>query len=269
MIAGVTVDPREYDNRIPVFPNSRMCRVFGYASKSLPAWQPVTGDKRIARLRELVPGIVPACVFQDWPDDTTTCARIVDWLDQVDVPARLCWRHEADRKREDPTRYRRRYYLLAQWVAEHPNGHLITLTPTQTSQWTLTNAVGKGGNDWSKYYAGIGATGIDVYVNSWEASYPDPGAFLAPFWRYRDTIGRDLEFPEFGAARVPGDTTGQARADFLHACATIMRAQGLTAVSYWDDIGSNGTDLRLWKDDPDTPEARAWQAVTVENNVHP
>lgn len=267
MLVGVTVDPREYEKRILVFPDSRMCRVFGYASKALPAWHPRTGDKRIARLRELVPGIVPAAVFQDWPDDKIVRERIIGWLDEIDTDARLCWRHEGDRKREDPTIYRRRWYLLAQWVAEHPNGHHITLTPTQTYQWTVSNGAGKGRGDWSKFYTGIGVPSVDVYANSWEASYPDPGAFLAPLWRYRDTIGTALEFPEFGAARVRGDDSGERRAEFLYACAQIMREQGATAVCYWDDIGSNGTDLRLWMDRPTTAEVRAWSAVIAENRA--
>ncbi len=262
MIVGVTVDPRDYDTRLPVVGGNRMCRVFGYRSKALPAWRPVTGDRRIARIRELCPGIVPAAVFQDWPDDQTTYQRVSAWLDEVDTDCRLTWRHEADRKREEPTPYRRRCYLLAQWVAEHPNGHLVTLVPTQTYQWTMGK--GKGGGDWSTFYAGIGNTGVDVYANSWEHSYPDPGAFLAPLWRYRDTIGRPLEIPEFGAARVQGDTDGERRAAFIYQCATIMKAEGVTAVAYWDDIGSNGTDLRLWKEQP-TTEALAWEAVIYDN----
>jgi hypothetical protein len=261
VLVGVTVDPKAYASRLPVFPGNRMCRVFGYSSRGLPAWQPVTGDKRVATIRELVPGIVPACVWQDWPSDSETLPKVVAWLDQVDGPCRLTWRHEADRKREEPAAYRRRWYLLAQTVAEHPNGHYVTLVPTQTYQWTMAAAGGKGGGDWSKYYTGIGIAGVDVYANSWESRYPDPGAFLAPLWRYRDTIGRPLEFPEFGAARIAPDADGSQRADFLYRCAEIMHVQGVTAVAYWDDLGSNSTDLRLWKDQPATREAAAWAAV--------
>lgn len=261
MLVGVTMDPRDYERRALAYPANRMCRVFGYTSKGLPAWRPVTGDKRIARLRELLPDLVPAAVFQDWPDDASVQQRVTAWLDDVDAGCRLTWRHEGDRKREDPTVYRRRWYLLAQWVTEHPNGHYVTLVPTQTYQWTMANAAGKGRGDWSKFYTGIGIPGVDVYANSWEAGYPDPGAFLAPLWRYRDTIGQALEFPEFGAARVAADTDGQRRADWLYQCTQIMREQGVTAVAYWDDRGSNATDLRLWTEQPTTPEVRAWSAA--------
>lgn len=261
MIVGVTVDPRAYADRIPAMPGNRMCRVFGYSSKGLPSWQATKGDARVATLRTMLPGLIPACVFQDWPDDAEVHERVSTWLDQVDAPARLTWRHEADRKREEPSSYRRRWYLLAQTVAEHPNGHLITLVPTQTYQWTMAAIGGKGKGDWSKYYTGIGTTGVDVYANSWESGYPDPGAFLAPLWRYRDTIGQALEFPEFGAARVQGDTDGARRAEFIYGCAEIMHAQGVTAVAYWDDLGSNNTDLRLWTGEPTTREAVAWMAA--------
>lgn len=263
MIVGVTIDPKQYETRVLAMPGSQMCRVFGYAGKNLPSWKPTTGDKRVARLRELIPGIMPACVFQDWPDDATAKASVTAFLDQVDAPCRLTWKHEADRKRTDPTVYKRCCYLLAQWVAEHPNGHFVTVVPTQTYQWTMGGA-GKGNGDWSKYYTGLGNTGIDVYANSWEAGYPDPAAFLAPLWRYQDTIGRPLEFPEFGAARVQGDASGQKRADWLYQCGEMMRAQGVTAVAYWDALGSNGTDLRLWVDAPTTPEALAWSAVIAD-----
>ena len=264
MLVGVTIDPREYDRRALAFPESRMCRVFGYASKALPAWKPATGDRRVARLRELLPNVVPACVFQDWPDDSTTKTRVTAWLDQVGADCRLTWRHEADRKKEDPTVYRRRYYMLAQWVMDHPNGHHVTLVPTQTYQWTMSNGPGKGRGDWSTFYAGIGIPGVDVYANSWEAHYPDPAAFLAPLWRYRDTIGTALEFPEFGAARVAGDADGQKRAEFIYQCGQMMRAEGVTAVAYWDDLGSNQTDLRLWTTTPTTPEVLAWSAVMAD-----
>lgn len=261
MLVGVTVDPKQYEKRVPIFPASRMCRVFGYASKGLPAWQPVKGDDRVARLRGLTPGIIPACVFQDWTTDAETLAKISSWLDEVDTPARLTWRHEGDRKREEPTAYRRRWYLLAQTIVEHPNGHLVELVPTQTYQWTMASAGGKGGGDWSKYYTGVGNTGIDTYANSWESRYPDPGAFLAPLWRYQDVIGRPLEIPEFGAARIKADPTGSMRGDFLYACVQSMAAHGVTAVAYWDDLGSNNTDLRLWTVDPGTPEVAAWAAA--------
>lgn len=264
MLVGVTIDPRDYTHRALAFPESQMCRVFGYSRKGMPAWEPATGDGRVAWLIRELPGIVPACVFQDWPDDATTKTRVLAWLDQVDSPCRLTWKHEADRKREDPTVLRRRYYLLAQWVGEHPNGHHVTLVPTQTYQWTMGSSAGKGAGDWSRFYTGIGIPGVDVYANSWEAHYPDPDPFLAPLWRYRDTIGTALEIPEFGAARVQGDADGQARADWLYRCGTMMRAEGVTAVAYWDDLGSNATDLRLWTDQPTTPEVVAWSAVMAD-----
>jgi len=267
MLVGVTVDPKAYETRALAFPESQMCRVFGYSKRGLPAWQPTTGDGRVARLRELLPNVVPACVFQDWPDDATVKTRVEAWLEQIDGPCRLTWRHEADRKREDPTVYRRRYYALAQWVNDHANGHWVTLVPTQTYQWTMTNASGKGRGDWATFYTGIGTPGVDVYANSWEAHYPDPAAFLAPLWRYRDTIGQALEFPEFGAARVAGDADGKKRADFIYTCGQMMRAEGVTAVAYWDDIGSNGTDLRLWSTAPTTAEVVAWSAVMADVSV--
>jgi hypothetical protein len=128
----------------------------------------------------------------------------------------------------------------------------------------MASGNGKGAGDWSKYYTGIGTAGVDVYANSWESRYPDPGAFLAPLWRYRDTIGQPLEFPEFGAARIAGDPDGNLRADFLYRCAQIMAAQGVTAVAYWDDLGSNATDLRLWTTQPTTSEVAAWAAAIAD-----
>lgn len=265
MLAGVTVTPKDYETRIPAFPESQMCRVFGYASKGLPSWPATRGDGRVARLRELLPNVVPACVFQDWESDARVQVLIGQWLDAVDGPCRLTWKHEADRKREDPTVYRRRCFLLARWVYDHPHGHWVTVVPTQTYQWTMSKDAGKGRGDWSKFYTGIGNAGVDVYANSWESRYPDPAEFLAPLWRYRDTIGTALEFPEFGAARLSVDTTGQQRADWLYQCGTMMRAEGVTAVAYWDALGSNGTDLRLWTETPTTPEVLAWSAVISDS----
>lgn len=265
MLVGTTVDPQAYD-RLSTYPGTRMCRIFGYAGKAMPAWEPTRGDGRVAAVRALAPSAVIAAVFQDWPDDQTVKSRLAGWLDQVDAPCRLTWRHEADRKGEDPAVYRRRYYLLQQWVMDHPHGEHVTLVPTQTYQWTMASAPGKGGGDWSTYYTGIGTTGVDVYADSWLPRYPHPDRFLAPLWRYRDTIGRPIEFPEFGAARVGGDPTGQGRADWLHECATRMRAEGVTAVCYWDDLGTGGTDLRL-SVDAETPETRVWRQVITENNA--
>lgn len=267
MLVGATIDPREYDRRVPLYPASRMCRVFGYAAKGMPTWAPQTGDRRVAHLHELVPGIVPALVFQDWPSDGEVGARVATLLDEIDGPARLCWNHEADRKNTDPTLYRRRYYLLAEWLQDHRNGLLVDLTPTATYQWTMSVTPGKGGGDWSKFYAGIGRAGIDVYADSWRPDYPDPEVFLSPLWRFRDVIGEYVELPEFGAARLASDPTGQRRADWLVACADIMATEGVTAVSYWDDMGSNGTDLRLWGTEANTPEYLAWSDVMHRYNT--
>lgn len=265
MLVGLTVDPRDYETRLPMLPDNKMCRVFGYASKGLPAWKPVTGDNRIARLRALLPDLIPACVFQDWLDDDSTKLRVDAWLDEVDAPCRLTWKHEADRKRAEPTFYRRCWFRLAEWVHDHRNGHWVTLVPTQTYQWTMGTGSGKGTGDWSKYYTGIGTPGVDVYANSWEAHYPDPELFLAPLWRYRDTVDTALELPEFGAARVKGDADGKGRAEFLWRCAQIMQRESVTAVCYWDDVGSNSTDLRLWTDKPATSEFASWSAVIADN----
>lgn len=268
MLVGASIDPRDYDARVPALFNSRMCRVFGYRSKGMPTWRPETGDKRVAKLCDMLgPRFVPALVFQDWPNDEQARQRVTALLDQIDRPARLTWRHEADRKKEEPSLYRRRYFLLAEWVALHPNGHHVTLVPTSTYQWTMSAAPGKGRGDWSKYHVGVGRTGVDVYADSWRGDYPDPAAFLAPLWRYRDAIGADLEFPEFGVARVAADVDGQRRASFLFECVTRMATEGVTAVSYWDDIGSNGTDLRLWFNDPTTPELQAWNAAMAQYNT--
>lgn len=265
MLVGASIDPRTYDLRVPAYPESRMCRVFGYASRGMPTWAPETGDKRVHTLHALIPDLVPALIFQDWPTDPEVARRVGVLLDQIDRPARLTWRHEADRKREEPEQYRRRYYLLASWIAAHPNGHHVTLVPTSTYQWTMDRRKGRG--DWSKYHTGVGRAGVDTYANSWESGYPDPAAFLAPLWRYRDAIGQPIEIPEFGAARVPGDGNGNGRAEFITRCADIMAAEGVTAVAYWDDIGSNGTDLRLWDSEPTTPEYQAWRAVMKTYNL--
>lgn len=265
MLVGTTVDPTEYERRLPLYPGTQMCRVFGYPKTRLPAWKARTGDERIARIHAIDPGIMPACVFQDWPDDASARQYVDSWLDEVDGPARLTWRHEADRKESDPTRYRRRYYQLAGWVLDHPNGHHVTLVPTATYQWTMMQAAGKGRGDWSTWYAGIGITGVDAYADGWRDDYPDPAEWLAPLWRLRDVTGANIELPEFGVARL-GDDDGQRRAAWLVDCAGRMRAEGVTAVSYWDDIGSNGRDIRLSGDDAEvSPEVEAWRSVIVEN----
>lgn len=269
MIVGATIDPRVYDSRVPTYPESQMCRVFGYPSTGLPSWRGRAGDRRIPTLRQMVPNMVPACVFQDWPSDSEVRERLTAWLDEVDGPARLTWRHEADRKTEEPAQYRRRYFLMAELLAEHPAAELVTLVPTSTYQWTQSMGPGKGRGDFSKFHVGVGVAGVDVYADSWREHYPDPAQFLAALWRYRDTIGSDIEIPEFGAARVAGDGDGQRRAEWFTRCAAIMAAEGVTAVSYWDDIGSNGTDLRLYRDSPDTPEVQAWRAVMREHNTLP
>lgn len=265
MLVGTTVDPKQYEKRLPLYPGTRMCRVFGYTTRALPSWQSTVGDARVQRLHAIDPAIIPACVFQYWPDDATVKTTVDAWLDQVDGPCRLTWRHEADRKHEDPTVYRRRYYALAEWLLDHPNGPHVTLVPTATYQWTTSMAAGKGRGDWSTFYAGIGNPGVDTYADGWVDSYPDPGAFLAPLWRFRDVIGQDVELPEFGVARLASDD-GRRRAAWLTECARIMRAEGVTAVSYWDDLGSNGRDIRLSGDDADvSPEVAAWRQVIVDN----
>jgi hypothetical protein len=269
VIVGTTVDPSQYETRLLTYPGTRMCRVFGPPNTGIPSWQGRKGDERIARIKRVDPLIEPACTFKDWPNDTSALIAVNAWLDQLDGPTRLAYMHEGDAKNVDATTYRHRWYLLAGWIHNHPNGRFVTLTPTQTSQWTLATPAGKGRGDWSKYYVGLGRPAVDVYAGAWLTKYPDPAGFLEPLWRFRDTIGWNLEFPEFGIARLTFDTTGQGRADWAYACAGIMRAEGVTAVSWWDDFGSNGTDIRLYDSTPDTPEVSAWRAVIAENNGTP
>ncbi len=268
MIVGTTVDPAAYEERLPRYPGSRMCRVFGYPGTGLPPWRARrvgnVVDDRIERVLRIAPGTIIAGTFKDWNDDASARAAVNAWIDEIPPEvddARLAWMHEADRKGVDPTLYRRRQWLLAEWIADHPRGELVTQTPTSTYMWTLDDAAGKGRGDWSKYLAGVGITAVDVYAPSWAPTYPDPAKFVEPLRRLQDITGGDVEVPELGAARLDGDPTGERRAEWIVDVAGRLRAIGVTAVAWWDDYGTNGTDLRLAVGDEVSPEVEAWRAV--------
>lgn len=273
MDVGVTVDPAQIEARLPLYPGNKIIRVFGYPGTGLPAWRS-TGkgsDDRIERIYATVGhGIRIAATFKDWASDKTARTMVTGWLDNApesieQTGVDLAHMHEADAKRFNVTEYRRRQFLLAEWVTAHPRGKYVRITPTQTLQYTMAKSAPgkpKGDGDITPYYAGVGVPALDMYADSWEKTYPDPVKFCEPLWRLRDAAGVAPAVPEIGAARLPADKNGSGRAEWLEAVGEQLSLGGCASVCYWDDLGTGGTDLRLTVDPTVvTPEVEAWRRV--------
>jgi hypothetical protein len=271
MMVGVTVDPTEYETRLPLYPGNQMCRVFSPPGSGMTGWPGSGHDDRVARIWAAGgEQIRPACTFKDWADDHTAKTAFDQWLNVAPeaierVGVDLAHMHEGDAKRVDAAEYRRRQFLLAQWITQHPRGKYVRLTPTQTLQYTQAKSrpgKPKGDGNLVPYFAGVGTPALDMYADSWVKDYPDPVAFCEPLWQLRDATGQAPAVPELGAARVRSDTTGAGRAAWLTAVAEQLAAGGCASVCLWDDLGTGGTNLRLTDDvGVTTPEVTAWRAV--------
>lgn len=269
MRVGVTVDPKDYDARLKLYPGPAVCRVFGPPGSGIPRWT----DRRVQFL--LRRGIMPHVSFKDWGrDDTDASAaqQIDSWLDEVPqqapgpVVARLTYMHEPEPKNFDDRLYRRRQMYLAELIAAHRNGRWVRQVCIQTLQWTASGKAGKGRGDFSRYYAGVGELGMDCYADSWASNYPSPAKFLEIPLRLADSAGQPLIVPELGARRLDFDTTGERRAHWIRTVCDRLRMEGCTAVSWWDDLGGDkdgsATDYRL----EDEPSRQAWCEVMTANH---
>lgn len=261
MLAGVTVDPDDLP-RMARFPQARHTRVFWPPKAGLPTW----ADRRLQWLKTNAPLVVPHVSFKDWPSDAAVTKGVTAFLDGMTAPTvtgtadplvMLTWMHEGDAKGVDSGDYRRRWWTLQGIVGDHPNGPLVGTAPIQTLQWTQGVAKGKGNGDLSRYYAGVGCAGIDCYANSWDPAYPDPAKFLHLALQLAARSGGPPCLPELGAVRLASDPSGRGRADWIRAVATILKSEGCRVVSWWDAIGTGGTDFRL----DDEPSRTAWQDV--------
>ncbi len=255
---GVTVDPTQYEARLPFHEGAYgPSRVFWKPGAGLPSW----ADSRVRRIKAVDARRRLSFCFKDWPSDEAVrlgVRKIIDEARAAGETFDLAHMHEPGPKDFDPREWRRRQFKLDEWIGEDVD--VCTLTPTEAMQWLMSNADGKGKGDLSIYYAGVGDPSIDCYWDGWVDKYPTASAFLAPALRLQDAAGRPVRLPEFGGARLKSDPTGQGRADTITAVCDLARAEGVALISYWDDIGTGGTRIALGDVGENTPEQQAWRA---------
>ena len=275
MLAGVTVDPRDLmTGRLARYPGARLCRVFWGPGDGHPKWS----DPRLIKLATTmpagVPRVIPHVSWKDWDsaaaartgvtaflDGLTGAAGIFPAGEDAEPLAVLTWMHEPEPKGIDAALYRRNWWDLGGIVGDHPNGELVDLVAIQTLQWTESTKPGKGNGDLTRYYAGVAQPGIDCYANSWEPTYPDPVKFLQTALQLADRSGAAPCIPELGAMKLAYDPTGARRADWIRTVGGILKREGCSMVSWWDDLGTGGVDFRL----DDKPSADAWRDVIAGN----
>jgi len=261
MLVGITCDPAQYTTRLAHWPAARMTRIFGYPGKGIPPWKATKNDARTATVRRLCPDVIPHVSFKDWPTDRDAERMVHAWLDQLPTPSPMpdllggpplvmvSHMHEPGPKDFPPAEYRRRQFLLGCWLAAHPNGHLVELVHIDANIWVED----KGGRDLSIYLPGAGIPSCDTYARSWKP-YPTVDQLLWAPLTLAAATGQAPFLPEFAIAKRPDDPTGQRRADLVVTCVIKLRSEGCRGVSWWDDLGTGGTDFRL----DDQPSRAAW-----------
>ncbi len=255
---GVSVDPTEYESRLPAHEGAfGPSRVFWKPGAGLPSWD----DSRVRRIKAVDERRRLSFCFKDWQSDAFVRTGVRALIERARTDGEtfdLAHMHEPGPKDFDPREWRRRQFVLDEWIGDDTD--VCTLTPTEALQWVMSNKDGKGKGDLSIYYAGVGVPSIDCYWDSWADEYPSAAAFLAPALRLQDAAGKPVRLPEFGGARIKSDTSGAGRAALITAVCDLARAEGVALISYWDDIGTGGTDIRLGPVGGNTPEQQAWRA---------
>ena len=264
MLVGITCDPADYLTLLASWPGARHTRIFAGPGKGIPPRLPTRRDGRIATALRLCPGIVPHVSFKDWPDDNRARAMVDAWLDQLPacqaMPATrplamISHMHEPGPKDYPPAEYRRRQFQLALWLADHPAGALVEQVHIDANIWVEA----KGNRDLSIYLPGVGTPSVDTYARSWRP-YPNVSDLLWAPLTLAHATGMPPFLPELGIARRLDDPTGERRAELIRDVVETLRANGCRAVSWWDDLGTGGTDFRL----DDEPSRAAWADAMAE-----
>jgi hypothetical protein len=119
-------------------------------------------------------------------------------------------------------------------------------------------AVPSSGRTFADYYPGsdvVDVLGWDVYNHAAAngVGYSDPTSVYGKVVTLSQQVGKPFGIGETGAPLVPGDA-GSARAGFLSAAATYLRAAGAQFVIYYDSTRGGNYALT------DTPSVAAWSA---------
>lgn len=264
LIIGSTWDPSEYDNQIPKYSDPgvirtdgvEITRVFFTAAQGCPGGGNPWNDSRIVKLK--AHDIIP---FISWKTYDTACLTSMLNSLPADIPiAYFTYFHEPEQDMDAAT-FKSRSVAMWNTFKAHPKytaGRVKYMT-IQTKQWTFLH----GGGNYGTYWCGCGDFfAVDMYANSWEASYPDPDAFLTTEQLFGLNVAhKPLFFPEWGAARKSTDSSGVGRKNWMNQVFYRMYTWGnIRGVIWWDDLGTGGVDFRL---DPSTaetsPEAVFWK----------
>lgn len=275
MRLGVNVTPKELPAAIPAFPGMRSCRVFAPSGSGIPSW---TKNPAMRLLRENK--IIAWPSFKDWESDTTASAALTAWLDSMpaDVPeVWLTYHHEPENNFLASHDFRRRWVLLARLVRAHRFAARVKLVPIHTHYPSRHKIGDKFNVDWTKWlgvwqqwspinpdgsYVGD-YMGWDCYLEATAKQYEKPAQFFRVPVSAAYATGVPLVVPEVGALRIPGDTNGNGRADWISGCVDHLRATGAQAVNWWHATGSAGHDYRL-----DAAGVRVWNGLTAQANRH-
>ncbi len=269
---GVNATPSELAATLQTFPGMRFCRVFGAPGRGIPAWTaPAMTELRKA-------GALAWPSFKDWLGDEAAKTMIGTWLDSIPSSVNETWLtyHHEPEGDLNSYEYRRRWIQLGRWVRAHRNAAKVRLVPIHTLYPSRHKSDDTYSTDWTKWvgvwqqwmplnrdgsYVGD-YMGWDCYLESDAKPYEPPSLlFRAPLAAAKQA-GTRLVIPELGALRINGDAgIGTGRAAWINACTEYLDVEGVHAVAWWHNTGTNGADYRL----SDKPSAEAWRAAINRN----
>lgn len=229
---GMTPDPTEYSRMFSMYGSAPdVVRVF--SSNQPPPWS----DSRIQQLKQR--GITP---FISWK--TYDPAYFNTWIRQLpaDIPQVLLTHHHEPEGDIDAGTFKARQVALWNVVQGLPASlrTKVRYGAVLTRQWTENTA----GRSYATYDPGIGDfLGNDMYVNSWDSTYPSPSAFMSKWLAYNTGTRRKV-IPELGAVSLPSDSNDAGRAAFINGVMSILETSSAAAnirlVIWWDDQGTSG-----------------------------
>lgn len=230
MTVGISVNPKQYGDWWPQFPDARYTRVFVPAGSGAPNWK-----------RQALTGLPPSVtrIHVSWKD-IVPMGLIVAFVDQLPdgIELDLTWQHEPEPERSRDA-YVAGWRALHDALEGHPKRHRVRLVNVHTL-WASRHKTRQV--NWRRWmlpeWADIESW--DCYRDvSFDAYEPAESLFGLPYLAAQE-FDRPWAVAEFGGTLCTWDTVGTARAQWYRDGAGFAALHGCEAMGFWCSTSTSG-----------------------------
>ena len=209
--------------------------------------------------------LLPASATAHWSFRDTDPTGMRTSLSAITKPTRVTLWHEGDRQNAGglgPAGYQAAWKTLRSVRDSLPNAHLIELASVHTGYWSR-----QPGNDWRVWWPAGYADSMywDEYNDNWTGKYLDPQTLLGVAISAAAEAGVPWGIAELGSIRVPSDTDGSGRVQWMRDVVTLARANGCRSANWWcaAPSASNPTWIYHLDGTNSAPELACWQGYVA------